>query len=223
MTLSGLLVDYGGVLTNPLADTMAAWCELDGVEISEFRRVMRELLGPGFSGEAAANPVHALERGELAIPDFERQLASRLRTTSGGRVAAEGLLRRMFAAFRTDASMVAAVRRAHAAGIRTGLVSNSWGLDYPREGWAELFDAVVISGEVGMRKPEPAIYLYAAERIGLAPEQCVFVDDLVANVKGASAVGMQTVLHRDPEATLAALETYLGVRISSTGHPDVAR
>lgn len=222
MGMPGLLVDYGGVLTNPLGDTMAAWCRLDDVAIGEFRRVMRELLGPGYGEEAVANPVHALERGEIAIPDFERELAGRLRTRRGERVDPAGLLRRMFAAFHTDPLMFAAVRTARAAGVRTGLVSNSWGLDYPREGWGELFDTVVISGEVGMRKPEPAIYRYAADRLGLAPQLCVFVDDLAPNVRGAAAVGMSTVLHRDQVSTIAELERYLGLALSSAGRGDVA-
>lgn len=217
MGASGLLVDYGGVLTNALADTMAAWCAGDDVELGEFQRVMREWLGPGYGSEAVTNPVHALERGELAIPDFERELAARLRTRAGGPVTPDGLLQRMFAAFSAEPQMVDAVRRARRAGIRTALLSNSWGLDYPREGWADLFDAVVISGEVGMRKPEPGIYLHTAELLALPPSACVFVDDLPPNVRGAVSVGMIGVLHRSAEQTLAELEVLLDVPL--TGAP----
>lgn len=216
MTAIGLVVDYGGVLTNALADTMAAWCAEDDVELGEFQRVMREWLGAGYGAEAEVNPVHALERGEMAIPDFERELAARLRTRTGGPVRPEGLLQRMFSAFSAEPQMVEGVRLARRAGIRTALLSNSWGLDYPRDGWADLFDAVVISGEVGMRKPEPGIYLHTARELGLVPEECVFVDDLPPNVRGAVAVGMIGVLHRSAAGTLAELQVLLGVPLAKT-------
>ena len=211
--LRALVVDYGGVLTSPLQDAMASWCEDDEVDVALFRRVMREWLGASYGDEAASNPVHALERGEIAIPDFERELAKRLHTHDGRPVDPEGLLERMFAGFRHEAPMMAAVRTARASGLKTALLSNSWGLDYPREQWEGAFDVVVISGEVGMRKPEPAIYRHAAQQLGVEPGQCVFVDDLTPNIRGAVAVGMVGVHHVSPEATIAELETLFGVSL----------
>ena len=204
-----LIVDYGGVLTNPLSDTMGAWCESDGIEVDDFLDVMRDWLG----SDAEHNPVYALESGRLAIPDFERQLAARLRTRDGQPVPAEGLLARMFAGFEHEPAMADVVRRAKAHGIKTGLLSNSWGMDYPRENWPEMFDAVVISGEVGMRKPDPEIYDYAAKLLDVVPEECVFVDDLGPNVKGAAAVGMVGVRHITPAETIAELEILFGVSL----------
>jgi putative hydrolase of the HAD superfamily len=97
-------------------------------------------------------------------------------------------------------------------GIRTCLLSNSWGTnDYPRDIFPELFDSWVISAEVGMRKPEERIFLLAARRLGLPPEQCVFIDDIQANVDAAGALGMAGVLHRDPVATTARLAGLLGL------------
>jgi putative hydrolase of the HAD superfamily len=112
----------------------------------------------------------------------------------------------MFAGMRVEAGMLDVVRAARAAGIHTGLLSNSWGLDYERDGWEMLFDAVVISGEVGLRKPDPAIYALAAERLDLPPEQIVFVDDLRPNVRAAAATGMVGVQHVDLETTVSELE-----------------
>ena len=86
------------------------------------------------------------------------------------------------------------------------LLSNSWGNDYPRYCWDEMFDVVVISGEVGMRKPEPAIYLHTAELLGLPPSACVFVDDLAHNIEAAVAVGMVGVHHTSYASTLLELE-----------------
>jgi FMN phosphatase YigB (HAD superfamily) len=71
----------------------------------------------------------------------------------------------------------------------------------------------VISGEVGLHKPQPEIFELAAHRIGLAPSDCVFVDDLRENCAGAEAVGMRAVLHRDTGETLATLEGLLGVSL----------
>jgi epoxide hydrolase-like predicted phosphatase len=109
--------------------------------------------------------------------------------------------------------MLGVVRRAHASGLRTGLLSNSWGNDYPRDGWDELFDAVVISGEVGLRKPDPEIYALAAERLGVPAEETVFVDDLSTNVRAAAAAGMVGVHHTDPDRTISELEILFGRRL----------
>jgi putative hydrolase of the HAD superfamily len=76
-----------------------------------------------------------------------------------------------------------------------------------------LFDGVVISGEIGIRKPSPEIYALGAQSIGLAPEACVFVDDLPFNLAPAAELGMATVHHRTPEQSLAELEPLLGVAL----------
>jgi epoxide hydrolase-like predicted phosphatase len=209
-----LVVDYGGVLTEPLDDAMAQWCAAERVSAEGFAAVMKDWLGTS-SGEAAlTNPVHGLERGELTIEEFERELAQRLRTVDGGAVEAAGLLARMFAGFEApQPAMLEALRQARSAGLRTALLSNSWGLDYPRAGWDELFDTVVISGEVGMRKPEPEIYLLAASRLGVAAAECVFVDDLAPNIRGAVAVGMVGIQHRDAEQTVGELEGVFGLSL----------
>jgi putative hydrolase of the HAD superfamily len=73
----------------------------------------------------------------------------------------------------------------------------------------------VISAEVGLHKPQPEIYLLAADRVGVAPERCVFVDDLRENCEGAETVGMTAVLHRDPSLTIERLEDLLGVPLNA--------
>jgi epoxide hydrolase-like predicted phosphatase len=211
--VKALLVDWGGVLTSDLQDAMGSWCETDRIDYPVFQHVLREWLGDSFGEQARVNPVHALERGEIEVPHFEAALARRLRTLDGRPVEPEGLLDRMFAGFRHRPDMHDVVRRVRGAGRKTGLLSNSWGNDYPREGWAELFDVVVISGEVGMRKPEPEIYLHAAAALGVGPPECVFVDDLASNVDGAAAVGMVGVHHRTVDKTVAELESLFGLRL----------
>src|SRR5258707_2689784 len=109
-----------------------------------------------------------------------------------------------------DPLMFTAVRAAHDSGIRTGLVSNSWGVRrYPRELMAEIFDGIVISGEVGMRKPAPRLYELGAERIGVEPAACVYVDDLEFNLEPARKLGMATIHHARSTETIAELERLL--------------
>jgi epoxide hydrolase-like predicted phosphatase len=128
----------------------------------------------------------------------------------------DNLVERLFSGIGPDEPMLDAVRAARAAGIRTGLISNSWGegLAYDQSLLDELFDAIVISGDVGMHKPEPEIFHLGAEKIGIAPDECVFVDDLKENIAGAEAVGMTGILHRGSDQTVPELERLLGVSLA---------
>jgi putative hydrolase of the HAD superfamily len=162
------------------------------------------------------NPVHALERGECSPAEFEDLLAARLLTTDGGPIVAAGLLRRMFAASAPVPAMYEMIRTLRGAGFGTALLSNSWGADeYPRADFATLFDTVVISGEVGMRKPEPEIFRHAAATLGLEPAECVFIDDIEANIAAAVGCGMTGVHHTEPAGTVAELERLLGVQLGT--------
>jgi epoxide hydrolase-like predicted phosphatase len=209
----GLLVDWGGVLTSGLEPALRRWAELDGFDFDSYLAAVMKWL-PSESVTAELNPVHALERGQLAVPDFERKLASMLVRDDGTPVPAEGLIERMFAHFEHQPAMSALVRRANERGIRTALLSNSWGNTYPRDTWDGMFDDIVISGEVGLRKPEPEIFRLAAGRLGLEPAECVFVDDLQLNVDGALAVGMTAILHTEYDETRRALETLFGADLT---------
>jgi epoxide hydrolase-like predicted phosphatase len=209
--LRALLVDWGGVLTEPLESAMRSWAEVDGVDFDSYIAVMREWLGQHQGDLAAANPVAALERGEIEVPRFEEQLAERLSSATSRPIVAAGLLQRMFDQFAHEPAMAALVLRARRAGVRTGLLSNSWGNEYPREGWDEMFDAIVISGEVGMRKPEPAIFAHAVELLGVEAAETVFVDDLRVNVTAAAELGFVGVHHVTYDQTAAELEALFGV------------
>ena len=150
--------------------------------------------------------VIGLETGTIPEERFERRLYEMLG------IKPSPLIYRLMAGAKLDEAMCGAVRAGHRAGIRTGLVSNSWGTTrYPRPLLQELFDGVVISGEVGIRKPAPEIYARGAEAIGLEPSQCVFVDDLPFNLKPAAELGMATVHHVEAEQTITELERVLGV------------
>jgi putative hydrolase of the HAD superfamily len=207
-----VITDWGGVLTTPILTTVQAWIEADGIDWDSYAAVMRSWVSQAYGSGGEVNPIHALERGECTSAYFEQALAGQLLRVDGEAVVADGLLRRMFAASVPVPEMYDAIRALRAAGLRTALLSNSWGCDeYPRADFAGLFDIVVLSGEVGMRKPEEAIFRHATRELGLDPAECVFIDDIAQNVAAATACGMTGVLHTDTAATAAALQDLLGV------------
>jgi putative hydrolase of the HAD superfamily len=192
--LRGLLVDYGGVLTGNVFASFAAFCERKGLD-------PRAAAHAFAADRDARRALVDFECGRLADADFERIVAERLG------IAPDGLIAGLFGDLEPAHDMIAAVAEAHAAGIRTGLLSNSWGHgSYDRTGWDELFDVTVISGELGVRKPQPEIYAHAVELMELPADQIVFVDDLEQNLAPARELGMTVVLHRDAATTIPELE-----------------
>ncbi|MFC4531633.1 HAD family hydrolase [Sphaerisporangium dianthi] len=206
--VKGVLIDWGGVLTTSLHEAIAEWLDADGIDGEHYRELMSELVRRAYEQGAVTgeNPIHALERGEIDVATFERDLAARLITLHGVPLVAEGLIDRMFAGFRPVQPMYEMLRVARAAGLATCLVSNSWGHTYSRDGWEHYFDQIVISGEVGMRKPEPRIFHHALGLVGLRPHECVFIDDIEANIVAARALGIVGLHHRDTDTTITALE-----------------
>jgi epoxide hydrolase-like predicted phosphatase len=199
----GLIVDWGGVLTMPIHAAIGSWLKAAGVDQNHYGDVVGRWVQP-LPGESS--PVHRLERGELAVEDFEQLLSAAL-AVEGSKVEATGLVGRMFADLAIyEDSMTSLVSRARAAGIRTALLSNSWGNDYDRRGWREMFDAIVISGEVGMRKPEPGIFKLAVDRIGLPAGECVFIDDMAHNIVAAEQAGLTGIVHRTFDETATQLD-----------------
>jgi len=211
--LRGVITDWGGVMTNPIADSVNAWLAADGIDRVSYVAVMRQWVKQAYASGGDHNPIHALERGESTNEEFELALARELVLENGGPVAGPGLLARMFAGSTMDESMLDLFRKLHAAGVPTGLLSNSWGGGYPHELFPDLFDAVVISSEVGMRKPEPRIFFHAAELLGLAPQECVFIDDIEANITAAEQIGFTGVLHNAAEHTAERVAELLGFRL----------
>jgi putative hydrolase of the HAD superfamily len=195
----GLLVDYGGVLTSDPFDSFRSFCEREEIEPNAVVQRFRD-------DRASRGLLIGLENGKLEEEEFERQFAAILG------VSAPGLIDRLFAGSLPEEPMLDAVLRARRAGIRTGLISNSWGTRrYDRAQLEELFDGIVISGEIGIRKPAPELYELGAQRIGLEAEACVFVDDLPFNLAPAAELGMATVHHVSSAQTIDQLERLLEV------------
>jgi len=199
---SALIVDFGGVLTTNVFESFRAFSEAEGLDPNAVKQLFRD------RGEGL-DLLRQLERGELEVPEFEQRFGPLL-----GVREPEGMVQRLFAGVEADDRMVDAVRRVKMSGRPTGLISNSWGgVSYDRVQVDELFDSMVISGEVGLHKPEPEIFELGAERLGVEPSGCVFVDDLRENCEGAEAVGMTAILHRGPDGTIPELERLLGVEL----------
>ena len=204
--LLAVITDWGGVLTPPISKLVRAWAEADQVDWDHYLSAIGPWLAAAYDPDGEINPVHALERGECTVAEFERVLATRIRRIDGGPVPAEGLLNRMMSVEAPIAAMYDLIRGARARGLRTALLSNSWGDGgYPRADFPSLFDTVVISHEVGMRKPEERIFRHTATLLGVAPENCVFIDDIAANITAAEALGMTAIHHADAASTAERL------------------
>jgi putative hydrolase of the HAD superfamily len=200
-----LLIDFGGVLTTNVFDSYAAFCRAEGLRPNA--------VGESFArDETAARLLVDAEEGRLSEEEFGRRLAARLCEGSDLELDPAGLLGRLNAGLRPEPAMVRATAAIRASGVTTVLVSNSLGDG--TYGWCdfdELFDHVVLSGQVGVRKPSRRIFRIALDRAGVAPERCVMVDDLEQNLVGARRLGIGTILHREPAATLAELEQVFGL------------
>jgi epoxide hydrolase-like predicted phosphatase len=208
MTIRALIVDVGGVLTSPVSESFAAFCTSEGIDLADLRAAVGELLGVHDDD----HPVARLEMGLMEVAPFDMWLAGELNRALGTSIAPDGVGRRLVSNVQLEERMFEVVRRARAGGMRTGLLSNSWGnTDYGP--LVDFFDGVVISGAEGMRKPDARIYRLAAERVGAEPPECVFVDDVTRNVDGAVAAGMHAIHHTDPDVTIPELERLLGLEL----------
>ena len=211
MSYDGLIVDFGGVLTTPLQDSFVAFAEVMGIDLQDLVRVALK----AYTDEEDPLVV-AFETGKLGEAEFSIAFAQRLAQETGVDVDPERLVQRLFGAMRLEEGMFDAVAAIKRSGRRTALLSNSWGVSsYPRERLAEIMDVVVISGEIGMRKPDREIFDHTVAELDLEAVRCVFVDDHPGHLKAAQDTGMKTVLHRSPAQTIDELEQLFGVKVTA--------
>ena len=199
-TLRGAVFDFGGVMTMPLfRPDVSQWDPEVISVVAHFVNEAREV----YHLPTGMHDLHLLETGRMTEDEFFTRMCERYTAAGNPPVDPRRAQEMVFGReLEVCAAMVDAVRQIRAAGLRTALLTNVsregdrlWQTMIPYE---ELFDAVVSSAQIGMRKPDPAIYRLVAERIGLAPDECLFVDDIPTNVEGAAAVGMEAVYCRDP-------------------------
>jgi putative hydrolase of the HAD superfamily len=202
---SALLIDFGGVLTTSVHDAFRAFSR----EVSDDEDLVLRLLATDAASTAL---LVGNENGTVSDEQFEAGFAARL-AAHGVTVAADGLLARLQAGFGPDAAMVEGVAALRAAGVPVALVTNQFGRDcYRGFDLPALADEVVVSTELGVRKPSRRIYAVACERLGVEPEQAVMVDDIQHNLDGAAKLGIAGVLHTSAATTLAELDARFGLR-----------
>ncbi|GAA1396748.1 HAD family hydrolase [Catellatospora coxensis] len=194
--MKALVLDFGGVLTNDFWEVLRGFARREGLDENALvDLVTKDAEGVGL--------LRNLERGSIGQAEFEREMSVRLG------VPADGLLARMAADLRPDDEMLSAVAELRAAGVKVGILSNSWGSDYfdPYAPWnlEERADVVIISDQVRLRKPDPEIFDLVLDKLGVPAAECLFIDDIAAYLEPARAKGMAVWHHADSAATVAEL------------------
>lgn len=212
-TPTALILDFGGVMTTDLWESVRACARRDGLPANHLLDLLHH--------DAQIHRLYiGMERGEVSQADFEVALAS------AAGIPAEGLLSRMCADLRPDEAILTTVTTLRSSGVRVGVLSNSWGTGYfnPYQGYdlERRADAVVYSDQVKLRKPDPAIFRLMLELLTVDGGSSVFVDDVAANLPPAEALGMTTIHHVDTGKTLAALASIFGDALPAVqGDPGV--
>jgi putative hydrolase of the HAD superfamily len=206
--IRAVISDFGGVLTTPLSAGFLAYQDEAGVSLEELGRAMQRA-----SDAYGEHPLFVLERGEIPEAEFARRLAEQLDDSFD----LARLRHLYFDRIEPNAPMIGYMRELRGRGLRMALLTNNvreweplWRAKLPE--LDEIFEVVVDSAFVGMRKPEPRIYELTLERLGdgLRPEQCVFLDDLEVNCDAARELGMTAVRFDGAEQAIAELESALG-------------
>jgi putative hydrolase of the HAD superfamily len=203
----GLLIDVGGVLTKDIFPSFDAYLAREGLDGPPFRELY-------FDTPTVQQLLHRLEIGELHHSEAQGPLAEILGLPAE---RADGLFPGLYQELDFVTEMTDAVEALRRSGVRTGVLSNSWWFPmYDRPFYARAFDVQIISGLVGLRKPERAIFEKGLEELGIPPERVLFVDDFEENLPPAQELGMSVFLHDpdDPARTVAELERRFGVSLA---------
>jgi putative hydrolase of the HAD superfamily len=204
-----LISDFGGVLTTPLVESFAALQGDSGVDLPAVGMAMARV-----AEEAGTNPLYELETGRMTEHDFLARLGRAVSEDLGREVELHGFGERYFANLHPNEELIGYFRSLRERGLRLALLTNNvreWEpLWRPKLPVDELFEDVVDSAFVGMRKPDPEIYELSLQRLGLPASACLFLDDIDVNVAAARDLGMTAIHFRDTEQAIGEIETALG-------------
>jgi putative hydrolase of the HAD superfamily len=207
--VEAIVSDFGGVLTTPLIDAFVGLQEHHGIPPEAFGAALVRAAAV----DGGVNPLFELETGRLTEGQFVGRLAAALREELGREVELERFGETFFRHLHPNDELFAFMRDLHTRGYRMAILTNNvreweplWRPMLPVD---EIFDVVVDSGFVGVRKPDPRIYELTLERIGVAPEAALFVDDMEVNCDAARALGMHAVHFRSNAQTIADVERVL--------------
>jgi putative hydrolase of the HAD superfamily len=204
--IRAVISDFGGVLTNPLIQSFVAYQDESGVDFARFGQAMQAI-----AERDGEHPLHELERGRITEAEFYAGLEHEL----GGDVSLTTFRDSYFSHLHPNRSMVDYMRDLRGRGLRMALLTNNvrewephWRAKLPEIDL--IFEVIVDSGFVGMRKPEHGIYELTLERIGdVAAAECVFVDDVDVNCAAAAELGMHPVQFHDSEQAICDVEDLL--------------
>lgn len=209
--ITTVISDFGGVLTTPLIQSFAAVQDETGVQFEELGNAMTRI-----QEEDGRHPLFELETGRLSETDFLRKLGDALEPALGHRPQLHRFREIYFDALHPNEPMIDLMRRAKERGYRMGLLTNNvrewepvWRTMLPVD---EIFEVVVDSGFVGMRKPDREIYDLTLERMGgPSPPECLFIDDTDVNCDTARELGMSAVHYRDNNQAMTDIRNALGL------------
>lgn len=192
--LRAVIFDYGGVITNPLAETMASFCTRMGLEPAMLAQTLARV-GQEW-GEA---PMARLEKGRCAEAELVAAVLGHLPQLAAG-LAGRSFGEHWFAGRHSEPAVLDLIAELRASGLRTALLTNNvreWGPRWRAQLDEALFDVIVDSSAEGVRKPEPEIYRRMLERLGVPARQCLFVDDVAENRDSAAALGLRVFAWAD--------------------------
>lgn len=211
MAIRAVISDFGGVLTTPLLGSFMAFQDESGISAESLGKAMQRILE-----REGTHPLFELETGRISEPAFLTDVSNELETELGHRPEIHRFREVYFDALDPNEAMIEQMWKLKHRGLRMALLTNNvkewepyWRPMLPVD---EIFEVVVDSGFVGMRKPDPEIYELTLERLGdgLAASDCLFVDDLEHNCEAATALGMTAVHFRENDQAIAEIEAALG-------------
>ncbi|MBA3749064.1 MAG: HAD family phosphatase [Solirubrobacterales bacterium] len=207
--IDAVVCDFGGVLTSPLAHSFRDVCERSGIPL--------EALGAALAAIGQRDGVqllHELECGRVCEADFFTAVADELAVALDRDVVMHDFPARYFASLTPNEPMIELIAELRGAGYRTACLTNNvrewqplWQAMAPID---ELFELVVDSAFVGMRKPDREIYELTVQRLDVPAERCLFIDDIAVNCAAAREIGMQAVLYREHDQAIAEIRAALG-------------
>ena len=203
--ITTVISDFGGVLTTPLVSSFAAVQDDTGIPMEELGRAMRAI-----ADREGEHPLYELEKGRVSEPDFLDKIGDALEPALGHRPEMHRFREIYFEALQPNEPMIELMRELKASGLRMAMLTNNvreweplWRGMLPVD---EIFELVVDSAFVGMRKPDPEIYELTLERLGgTAAERCLFVDDIEVNCDAARELGLSAVHYRHNDQAISEI------------------
>ncbi len=206
--IRAVISDFGGVLTTPLAGSFQAFAERTGITLESLGEAMATL-----AERDGVHPLHELECGRVTEASFLEAMAATLGESLGREIGIESFAEHYFDGLKPNAPMIDLMATLRDEGYRMALLTNNvrewearWRAMAPVE---EIFELVVDSAFVGMRKPDPEIYELTVRRLGVPAPECLFVDDFEHNCGAARELGMTAVVYRDSEQAIAEVRAAL--------------